>query len=256
VIALSAALLRQLGEKRLKALRRQKRSKTKLSLALLTAFSLPILAMFLGGCSRAVSVETFDLNSYLTRQEGVQMYAGETKRSLEQEAESGNIEAISKLGVYSLLGYGGTADPTLANKYLTKAALAGNKRAELCLGVLNWQKTKGKPKDDPDATKIRLQAYKLLLEASKGIGQDAETARELAVSMEKDLPSDKEEAIKRLEGLELIPADPEKIESQSEPNSPQTKPSESSESQATGESKATGESQAEEIPKGTKDSNK
>lgn len=203
----------------------RKRSKTNAGLAFWTVVILPFCASALAGCARAVSVETFDLNSYLTRQEGVQMYAGETKRSLEQEAEGGNIEAISKLGVYSLLGYGGSADPTLANNYLTRAALAGNKRAELCLGVIFWQKMKGKPKEDAEAIKTRLQAYKLLLEASKGIGQDAETARELAVSMEKDLPSDKEEAIKRLEGLELIPAEPEKIESQAEPNSSQEKPS-------------------------------
>ncbi len=125
------------------------------------------------------------------------MYAAETRRTLEQEALEGNVESTAKLGVYYLIGYGVDADQAKAYQFLQKAADKGNARAQLCMGMMSWQGL--------GVTKEPLKAYRYLLLASKGIGQDAQTARELAENIEKHISPQDAEPIKNEAGVELVP---------------------------------------------------
>lgn len=153
-------------------------------------------AALISGCATQQNLDNFDLAAYLKKQEGVAMYAAETRRTLEQEASEGNVESTAKLGVYYLIGYGVDTDQAKAYQYLQTAADKGNARAQLCMGMMTWQGL--------GAARDPIKAYRYLLLASKGIGQDAQTARELAENIEKHISPKDAEPIKSEAGWAVL----------------------------------------------------
>lgn len=126
------------------------------------------------------------------------MYAGETLRTLQEEAKSGDTKSQSKLGVYYFIGYGTKADTQKAFEMLSSAADKGDSRAQFCLGMMYWKGS--------GITIDLAKAYQYLTLASKGVGQDAEMARSFREKLKPQLPPDKE--ADAASGTNLLP--PEK----------------------------------------------
>jgi TPR repeat protein len=166
-----------------------------LALALSLSFCGQILLV--SGCASHQSPDSFDLNSYLQKQEGLQMYAGETLRTLQEEAKSGDTQSQSKLGVYYFIGYGTKPDPIKAFEMLRASADKGDSRAQFCLGMMYW---KGN-----GVTSNLSEAYRYLTLASKGVGQDAEMARSFREHLKTQLPPAQVEEADAASGTNLLP---------------------------------------------------
>lgn len=158
----------------------------KLKITLLPLFAFVTL---LGGCARNAHLSDFDLKKHLESEEGVQMYAAETRRSMEQEVAGGNTNPLVKLAVYNYLGYGASPNQPVAMQLLRRAADKGDSRARFTLGVILAQgKENGVPQD-------KAQAYKLLSSVGRGVKDNADLARRFADELKAQLPADQVKAI-------------------------------------------------------------
>lgn len=153
---------------------------------LMTFLALLALA---SGCARTAHLSDFDLKKHLEKEEGVQMYAAETRRSMEQEVAMGNTDPLVKLAVYNYLGYGASPNQPVAMQLLRRAADKGDSRARFTLGVILAQgKEEGIALD-------KAQAYKLLSTVGRGVEGNADLARRFADELKAQLPADQVKAI-------------------------------------------------------------
>lgn len=159
-----------------------------LATCLLVAVTSLQIAFSSSGCAPQEKPEEFNLRAYLEKQEGFQVHAAETLRSLEEE-QNLDPDMRAKLGVYYLLGYGAIQDDSKGRSIIKEAADAGSSRAQLIYGVTLMQGL-GVPKDEP-------AAFKYLLLASKGVGQDAQKGREFAADLTNRLSKEQVETISR-----------------------------------------------------------
>ncbi len=159
-----------------------------LSTSLLAALASIQIALSLCGCAPQEKPEEFNLRAYLEKQEGFQVHAAETLRSLEEEKNL-DPDMRAKLGVYYLLGYGAIQDDAKGRGIIKEAADAGSCRAQLIYGVILMQ-GQGVPKDEATA-------FRYLLLSSKGVGQDAQKSREFAADLMDKLPKEQVDAISK-----------------------------------------------------------
>jgi hypothetical protein len=147
----------------------------------------------MAGCGTRTTVESFDLRHHLENEEGVAMYAAETRRTLEEETAERKPESMGKLAVYDYLGYGANEDHAKALALFREAASLGDKRALFCLGVLCAQ---GK-----EQNKDELEAYRCFALLGKGVDKNAELARSFAGQIYSRLNAEQKKSLE-------TPADP------------------------------------------------